>query len=118
MKLTSEQLDGMKDVDINSKRVVYTDSNGIRLYCQIFDDGTLGIPFLYLGEDNIDYEVESKEENKCYVEYDIQKDRTWHGQYYCGMHGVWFRDDDDEEIELCPAGEEYIRGYSDCRKEK
>lgn len=36
-------------------------------------------------------------------ECDISRDRTWSGQYYCGLHGVWWRCDD--EPDLCPAGE-------------
>jgi len=37
------------------------------------------------------------------VECDINKDKTWKDQYYCGLHCVWFRD--DGEPQLCPVGE-------------
>ena len=39
------------------------------------------------------------------AECDLQKDRTWKEQWYCGIHGVWFRTADDGYPLLCPAGE-------------
>ena len=35
------------------------------------------------------------------VDCDIQKDRTWSGQWSCPLHGVWFRS--DEEPQFCPV---------------
>lgn len=153
MKINSEVLAGMKDVDINRRRVVYTDHNGIRMYRTIHEDGrALSIPFLYLGEESIDEreenaisdwfssfigklnqankdndydtyyglekiapEEEEEETNpRNFVECDIQRDRAWNSQYYCSIHGVWFRSFD--EPELCPVGEAYINGYEDAKK--
>lgn len=55
------------------------------------------------------------------IECDISKDRTWKGQYYCGLHAVHFRDDDDSEnVVLCPAavfGWEVARHYEQRLKE-
>jgi hypothetical protein len=37
------------------------------------------------------------------IECDLQRDRDWAGQWYCGIHTVWFRSDGDPD--LCPAGD-------------
>jgi hypothetical protein len=37
------------------------------------------------------------------TECDVSADRTWVGQYHCGIHGVWFRDDGKDVCE-CPVG--------------
>ena len=39
------------------------------------------------------------------AECDLQKDRTWKGQWHCSTHVVWFRTADDRYPLLCPAGE-------------
>ena len=41
------------------------------------------------------------------TECDVSADRAWRDQYYCGMHGVWFRD--DEYPSLCPAGHAVVQ---------
>jgi hypothetical protein len=107
VKIKFEDLQSLgKDFDISDKRIVYTDTNGIRMCMKIYKEGP-GIPFVYFGEDEI-------EEYECYLECEIQKDKTWKEKYYCNIHRVWFRS--CEEPELCPAGEAYFEGYEECRK--
>jgi hypothetical protein len=89
MKIGYKQLVGMKDIDINDKRVVYTDHNGVRMYRKLHDGNTLGIPFLYLGDDAIENESDKDESEFC-VECGIKMNTSWgfRNTYFCYVHGV------------------------------